>query len=89
MYESIDDSVTLTEEQIAIREAIDEMGDHPRKDPIGVKFRDVLEMRFYGQMTHQEIAEEMGWKDRRWTAVYLQRALDRLASALGIDRPTS
>lgn len=70
-----------------IRQAIDNMSCHPRKDPMGVKYRAILEMRFYGRWTHQQIAEKMGWKDRRWAGVYMRRALNRLQTELGPRTP--
>ena len=59
----------LTEDQRKVREVLERMPD---------PYRSVLEMRFYGQMTLQAIAEEMGWKDRRWTWTYLRRGKELL-----------
>ena len=45
-------------------------------------YRSVIEMRFWGRLTYQAIAEEIGWPDRRWAAVYLRRGLRRLEALL-------
>ena len=70
-------------DELRVQEALDEMRAHPRLDPMGVVYADVIRLRFYGRLTLQAIAEEMGWRDRRWTSTYLRRALDRLTRALG------
>ena len=63
----------LSEEQTRVREALEGLPD---------PYRSVLEMRFYGQMTYQAIAEEMGWPDRRWTSTYLRRGKEMLRRSL-------
>lgn len=45
-------------------------------------YRSAIEMRFWGRMTYQAIAEEIGWPDRRWAAVYIRRGLNRLMALL-------
>ena len=51
--------------------------------------RDVLTMRHVAGMKHDEIAEMMGWTDRRWSSVYLGRAEKKLRDLLTSSPRTS
>lgn len=45
-------------------------------------YRTILELRHYARKTFEEIAQEVGMKDRRFSWQYHKRALRRLADVL-------
>lgn len=50
-------------------------------------YKSVIEMRVWGRMTFQAIAEEMGWPSRQWTWTYWVRGLERLRVKLATKGP--
>src|SRR3990167_4625197 len=49
-------------------------------------YRSVLEMRYWGRMTYQQIAKEHGWPNRTWTSTYHKRAVAMLRESLSQDK---